>query len=236
DFSGSPTAPERVSPGGEMGPAEWNCSSFVVKAALCIKLEAIRERATVTSNSSCIQCEIDKINKAFNQTLSHSMIPNKATGNIMESATCKNSYSAPLIHFKVHVLGNPLPADPADDVMFGKNIISEWNKFVTRSQSYGFGLWDRDAAEEFAFNYIPPTTNSDQLVLSMEAAKAGNLADIQSNMNTFEVADESDNMMIFSAPVLSQMREMREYFESYLLLFKDTVSSCVKINRKECIQ
>lgn len=163
------------------------------------------------------------------------MIPNKATGNIMESATCKRAYQI-LPDFNVHLVANPLPAEPADDLILGKNIISEWNKFVERYKPFGYGKWDRDTTDDYALYYVPPGTSSDELVLSMEATKASNLAKADDNLTAMEIADEGTNMMLFSTPVLAQMREMKGYFESYKVMFDDTVSVCKNIKNKPSLQ
>ncbi|MFA7685530.1 MAG: hypothetical protein WCX95_01880 [Candidatus Gracilibacteria bacterium] len=204
---------------------------FSVKVALCIKVELIKEKAVATSETSCIQCEINKINEAFNKTLSHSLIPNKATGNIMESATCKESYGT-LLDFKVHLVPNPMPAKPEDDLILGKNIIDEWNKFVERYKPYGYGKWDRDTTDDYALNYLPPDTSSDELFLSMEATKAANLAQAKTDIAAMEIADEGTNMMLFSTPVLAQMKEMAGYFKVYRGMYLQTVDVCKGIQNK----
>lgn len=223
----NPEAPAFISLSGEQGGAAAGAQSFgfSVNVALCIKVEMIKEKAVATSSSSCVQCEVDKINKAFNETLSHSLIPNKTTGNIMESATCKKSFSS-LLDFKVHLVGNPLPADPADDLIFGKNILAEWNKFVDRYKPSGFGKWDKDTAEEFAFNYVPPDMSGDEFVLSMEAAKAKNTASILKDLKAVSVADEGTNMMLFSATVLNHMKEMNGYYDAYRATYENIVETC----------
>lgn len=163
------------------------------------------------------------------------MIPNKTTGNLMESATCKKSYGS-LLDLKVHIISNPLPAQPADDVMFGKNILEEWNKFVETSHATGFGRWEKDPAESFSMNYVPSGTTNDNLVLTMEAARARNTASARNDVTALNIADEGTNMMLFSIPVLNQMKEMKGYFDSYLLMYKDTVDTCNNIKNKKTIE
>jgi len=232
----NPDAPAFVSLGDGGGAAAGASTlGFSVKVALCIKIELIKETATASSGTSCIQCEIAKINEAFNKTLGHSMIPNKTTGNIMESATCKKSFGT-MLDLKVHLVPNPLPAEPADDLIFGKNIISEWNKFVERYKPYGYSKWDRDTTDDYALTYVAPGTSGSDLILSIEASKAENFAEARDAVTAMNVADEGTNMMLFSTPVLNQMREMTGYFKAYKLMFEDTVLACAKIQNKPCGQ
>ena len=153
----------------------------------------------------------------------------------MESATCKKSFGT-MLDLKVHLVPNPLPAEPADDLIFGKNIISEWNKFVERYKPYGYGKWDRDTTDDYALTYVAPGTSGSDLILSIEASKAENFAEARDAVTAMNVADEGTNMILFSTPVLNQMREMTGYFKAYKLMFEDTVLACAKIQNKPCGQ
>jgi hypothetical protein len=235
DVPANDASPAFASMDSEGGPAAGaGAFGFSVKVALCIKIEMIKEAAYDSSGSSCIKCEIEKINKALNSTLSQSMIPNKTTGNLMESATCKKSFGS-LLDFKVHLVGSPLPAEPADDVIFGKNAIAEWNKFVEASKPYGFSKWDKSTAEEFALNYVGADITSDQLATDLSAIISANTAEAMKNIQANSIADEGMSMTLFSKPVLSQMNEMKGFFEMYKQNYEDVNSSIEKIKAKPCV-
>lgn len=215
----APGAPEFSSLGGAANSEGSPLSmGFSVNVALCIKIEIIKTAATASETANCIQCEIVTMNGALNEMLGHSMIPNKTTGNIMESATCKKSFRNAL-DLKVLLVPNALPADPADDLIFGKNIFAEWNKFVDRYKPQGNSKWDKDTAEEFAFTYVNSSTSSDKLVLSIEKSKADNLAKLESDIKAMNIADEATNMTLSSDPILDHMREMTAYFKAYKNMF-----------------
>jgi len=232
----NPDAPAFASLGpGGAAVAAGLTGGFSVNVALCIKIEMIKTAASASETTNCIQCEILAMNAALNETLGHSMIPNKTTGNIMESATCKKSFGS-LLDFKVLLVPNALPADPADDLIFGKNILAEWNKFVDRYKPQGFSKWDKDTTEEFAFTYVNPGTSSDELILSMEKSKADSMAKIESDIRALEIADEGTNMTLSSGPVLDHMREMTSYFKGYKEMFNDLATkTCPEIRSKKKI-
>ena len=231
-----PTSPPFQSlTGNDDEPIDPNSFGFSVKVALCLKVDLIKTKAISSVSTSCIQCEINKINEYFNKTLGHSLIPNKTTGNIMESALCKKSFSS-LLDFKVHLVATPLPAAPADDLLFGKNIIAEWNKFVERFKPYGFDKFAKSETEEFALSYVTPGTTSDELVLAMEQARAQNTAQADNDIKMSTIADDGTNMMLFSTAILSQMNEMKAYFESYKNMFDQIVDTCANIQNKQSIQ
>lgn len=230
-----PSSPEFATLGGADNPAAAaGAMGFSVKVALCLTVELVKEKAVATGTTNCIRCEVDKINEAFNKTLSHSLIPNKTTGNIFESATCKKSFGTH-ISFKFHLVANPLPASPADDLIFGKNILAEWNKFVDRYKPYGFGKWEADTTEQFALTYLPLDITTDALVLSMEKSKADNIAKVKNDIMALEVADEGTNMTLFSGPVLDHMREMTAFFKIYKNVFIDTVTVCSDTRDKKTL-
>jgi hypothetical protein len=137
----------------------------------------------------------------------------------------------------VHLVGNPLPAEAADDVMFGKSAVSEWNKFVEASKPYGFSKFSDDASQDFALNYVPANIGRDELVTNLEAMTAINTAKAMKDMQANAIADQGTNMMLFSDPILSQMNEMKGYFEMYKNNYEDIVTdSMAKIKQKPCIQ
>ncbi|MDD3862177.1 MAG: hypothetical protein PHP74_04820 [Candidatus Gracilibacteria bacterium] len=231
-----PASPEFATLGGSEGPvAAAGAMGFSVKVALCLTVELVKEKAISSSSTSCVRCEVDKINEAFNKTLSHSMIPNKTTGNIFESATCKKSFGTH-ISFKVHLLPTPIPASPADDLIFGKNILAEWNKFVDRYKPFGGSKWDPDITEKFALTYPPVDITTDALVLSMEKSKADNIAKVKNDIMTLEIADEGTNMTLFSGPALDHMKEMTAFFKIYKNVFIDTITVCSDTRDKETLQ
>jgi S-adenosylmethionine synthetase len=133
-------------------------------------------------------------------------------------------------------VATPLPAAPADDLLFGKNIIAEWNKFVERFKPYGFDKFAKSETEEFALSYVTPGTTSDELVLAMEQARAQNTAQADNDIKMSTIADDGTNMMLFSTAILSQMNEMKAYFESYKNMFDQIVDTCANIQNKQSIQ
>lgn len=112
-------------------------TALSIKVPLCITIETIMDTASSSAgaNTSCIQCEIEAINALFEETLRHSLVPNKTTGNYLESAKCKDTLTQLPLDMQIIAIASPIMTPPNDDISFGNNVLDEWNQFIEKSQS-----------------------------------------------------------------------------------------------------
>lgn len=225
--------------GGTPGPwvsggaaAGVNTPGFSANIALCLDVEFISEvLSSYYPGASCIQCEVEEILVLIDKTLSHSLIPNKATGNLMESAKCKQSTE--LLNIQIIKILNPIPVPPNDDVIFGRNILEEWNKFTERFQPV---LWDKIGFEiedrpELSDDYIlqsqstalPAGATQEDLYNDVNNIKEYYSAQAETDIKDFEGANQVADLMIYSQNILNEMGQMNEIFETFNRTFNDII-------------
>jgi hypothetical protein len=73
-------------------PDNWD-QNPLCNDIFCMTLEFVSKPVTpeFDKTDNCIQCHVQYINDSLQKTISHSLIPGKATGNMGESGLCKNA-------------------------------------------------------------------------------------------------------------------------------------------------
>lgn len=188
---------------------------FTAYAAFCVNTELVYK--TVSSfqpGSSCVACEVDAINELMNKTLSHSLIPNKVTGNIMESAKCKEAFM-PLPDIQFITIAAPIATPANDDLIFGNNIFSEWNSFVDRYHPFlsGSPQFSDNTAAEFELEYADEGTSISNVFLSVQNSKADAMAEALAEANLRSDASSTTDAKLYGQVVLAEIQQMNALFE-----------------------
>lgn len=199
---------------------------FSANVAICITTDVVYK--TVTSylpGDTCVLCEVEKINDEMSKTLSHSLVPNKATGNLMESAKCKDALEVPLIDMKFIAIAAPVSTPLNDDVIFGKNIVEEWNKFVER---YRPVLYPKtEVYSSFELATAEDGTSQTEIIESVRDTVEKETAEAVLTYEGYQIGDEASNMSAYLQAVLTEMRQMTAFFEAYETIFtKIEFESC----------
>lgn len=214
--------PEVISLGGigntflQDGTNPGNGKPFSADVSLCLDLKLVK--ASVSSyqpGQSCIQCEVEKINEYLEKTLSHSLIPNKATGNLLESAKCKDSGT--LFNMQFITIWNPVPTPQNDDIIFGKNIFEEWNKYVDNYQP------STDNSEEQSGDKIlkilgasaPSGVTQVDLFDQVANIKAKYEAEATYNVEKFRQSNDATNVSLYFKNLLAEIQETNALFKNY---------------------
>lgn len=216
-------------------------------AAMCITMTLVRE--TISSyqpGDSCLICEVEKINELMDETLSHTLIPNKVTGNLLESAKCKETNGS-LLNFQVITIWNPIPAPANDELIFGKNIFEEWNNFAQRYQpalldNISFEPDDApdtsiSAITEYESGNIPDGLSQAELYYRVLATKDAYVAEALQEVKEYEKGNTGSNQLLYLRTILGEMENMNGLFTSYRDLFgKIDKEAIQKIKAKPNIQ
>lgn len=191
---------------------------------------------------NCINCELEKILAAMQKTLSHSLTPNKVTGNYMESSKCKQSMGefSPLdIH--LFLIWAPLQTPPQDDAIYGKSIIKEWNKFVQRTNPVATGdalkLPESLAkvAIEQASENAPADQTMDQLIKEIESIEETMARQQANSVTQYEVGSAGEDTVAYSQAIMLEVGQMTNYFKNFTDMFKkiSTETCPVILNKKD---
>lgn len=213
-----------VSAGAQAG---FENQAISAKIGICLETLFIKE--TVSSyypGASCVLCEVEKINEYMAKTLSHSLIPGKATGNLFESAKCKETQAAGF-DMQIVTIPNPIPTPPNDDLIYGKNVFDEWNKFVDRYKPIGFGKFpppDVEAQEpessgdfqsKQALKHAPSYASQEEIYARVQKNKAEKMAEALLEVEDYQTAVDSTNVLEYSRNVIGEMKVMNQFFESF---------------------
>lgn len=191
---------------------------------------------------NCINCELEKIFAAMQKTLSHSLTPNKVTGNYMESSKCKQSMGeVPLVDIHMFLVWAPLQTPPQDDAIYGKSIIKEWNKFVQRTNpvTYGDSLKLPESltkvATEQAYDNAPPGQTMDQLIKEIESIEESMARQQANSVTQYEVGSAGEDTVAYSQAVMREVGQMTNYFKNFTDMFKkiSTETCPVILNKKD---
>lgn len=210
-------------------------------------------------SDNCIACHIEKINEKLKETINHSLIPSKATGNLLEPGLCKQAaadqFGDANIHF--YALAKPILTPINDDLIYGTNVTDEWDKFINTTKPFPFfekKIPDPNDPDQDAFI---PTVND----RAAKAAGANSTDDttletitsnIQAEKNTIKknlaekaavaaVAVQSDADNSFFQSIRRELEQMNYYFDAFQKILhtinddKDKDSACQKIpNIPQC--
>ena len=239
--------PEVISLGGigntylQDGTNPGNGKPFSADTSLCLDIQLIKtQTSSYQPGQSCVQCEVDEINKYLDQTLSHSLIPNKATGNLMESAKCKDAGT--LFNMQFVTIWNPVPSPKNEDIIFGKNIFEEWNKFAKDYQPQVIGNIGFDVSErpEQSTNQLLKITAQNapegvsQSDLFNEVTNIKNKYQSQAvyDVDKFRQANDATNVALYLQSLLGEIQEMNSLFKNYKNTFnnidKDALSKMLE--------
>lgn len=217
--------------------ANYNAEGFAAHVGICFETRFIKE--TVSSyqpGDSCVACEVEQINKAMEETLSHSLIPNKTTGNLFESGKCKDTGS--LVNIQFVLIKNPIPTPVKDDLIFGKNILEEWNKFADNYKPLLLSEIKFDSPDDpelsgdfqtkLQENITLPDITQAEMVDQVRKTQAQATSEAAVKVKNSSIANEASNTTLFFFSILEEIKQMNDLFQSFQDTFKKIDSEALK--------
>lgn len=210
-----------------------NVPGFSAYATVCLETTLVKKRvSSYQPGQSCIACEIEKINQFMDKTLSHSLLPNKVTGNLMESAVCKDAFQ-PLVDMQFIAIAAPVETPANDDLIYGRNVVDEWNKFIDRYQPL---LFSKVEDSKFVLEQAPPDTSQAEVFNEIQKIQASEQAKALREIKNFELTSSGVNTVIYTQSLLDEMKQMTRLFKSYNKIMSDINSQvCPAIKAKKDI-
>jgi hypothetical protein len=182
----------------------------------------------------CFSCAFEKILAYFDKTLSNAMLPNKLTGNLMESSLCKKQLvSLNAIDINFILVWAPIQTPPNDEAIFGKNIWEEWDKFVQKTHPYlletadgktlGYSLLG-EHENNMATSWVLQNRKGDEtvaeLIEEINTVQAQMEAETAAQVSEYKVTSQVEDFAIYSQQVMVEVGQMTEYFKVFNDMFK----------------
>lgn len=197
-------------------------------ASVCLTISMVRQTyQSYYPGQTCVLCEVRKINQYLDQTLNHSLIPNKATGNLLESAKCKEAGS--LFNLQFIAMLQPVMQPPNDNLIFGNDIFEEWTKFAKRYEPLLVGQIqfkpnngpDLTAAGLAKSLQVKSGESQLDALNRVREARAFYEAEALKETGSLPTSEAVANEGFYDQTILSNMREMNELFNSLKNIFNN---------------
>ncbi|MGL5831175.1 MAG: hypothetical protein ACRCZE_03435 [Candidatus Altimarinota bacterium] len=239
-----PNSPTSANPVPPAAPADWDKPSLC-DDIICITLEIISEPVTATfkEDDNCISCHLQYINDKLQKTISHNLIPSKATGNLGESSLCKDASGTSLgsVSLNIAFTAVPIVTPPKDDLVNLGNITDEWDEFAARNGAWNYGEKNRRAQDaeqngtELDTSPIMSRAEREYLVAVAKVADNTPQSEVierankeilyQTATETYEVAVAGIAKQAFGRAsvydtLLEEMESMNTYFEGFRKLMQ----------------
>jgi len=210
---------------------------FSAQASVCVTIKLIKKTLlSYYPGKSCVLCEVKKINEIMKKTLSHSLVPNKVTGNLMESAKCKSAIGGSLFDMKFVVIKAPIPTPSGGDVILGKNIFESWKKFIDRYQPLLFNYLQTDSVSKFQLENAPSAATQEKLFSDIQSELSVATAEAKKDLSDIETSESATNTALYTQALIKELDFMTQTFQNYKDLLEKTNNVCQEWGKKPTIQ
>jgi len=214
---------------------ENDSSLLSAKIAFCITLDYDMATAhSHTMSSSCILCEINKIVYLLDKTISHSLVPNKVTGNFLESAKCKDASELTSVDMKFIAIPAPI-ATGSDKTLFVKNPFEEWNSFVNMYRPVLLQNLTYDMAQNKLINTLPSDSTQGDLFTYIDKEVNTETAKNLVEMKNLKVSKYGMNINLYAKTLTGEIAQMTKFFKEYNQQFTKMYGVCTNVAKKQYI-
>lgn len=212
-------------------PGDWKRKQKCTPTdVFCVIVEyKYKTESAYTASNNCVACHVQKINDSFKKTLSHNLVPNKVTGNLLEGPKCKDALmGANWLTSNIILIGQPILTPPNDDLVIKGNLFRNLLDATERYKPIGIcGLLSDcnfDPATQILAQSLPNATfddttksiSSEIMQLKDQKVREFNQQQIQAR-----AALEGDQYQV----IMSELTAMNEYFANFMQLFTSLVDN-----------
>ncbi len=221
-------------------PADDYTTPSLCEDIVCLSFDFVLKPATPAfdKTDNCIQCHVQYINASLQKTISHSLIPSKATGNLGESGMCKNAAGTALGSIGMNLSLNVVPiiTPPKDDLVTLGNIGDEWDKYAEKNGAWNYNEKERRRLEaEKAGKEVvktPVQKNSERMLTiallnSPAGASLGSVLNETIDANAAQTNKESQEQLVAEIAkdaygevdamkaLDDEMKQMNKFFDGF---------------------
>lgn len=228
----------------------------------CLTIDFIKTTATpsFSSTDNCIACHVQYINDGLKKTISHSLIPAKATGNLGENGLCKNAAGTALGSVGMNVSINivPIITPTKSDLVTLGNISDEWAKYAAQNGAWNYGEKERRRLEALKnntpINTSPIASNLEREILVSISTAADNTsqgnvlakavsadATAKATANeaiiVLEVSKDAQGQIDTFKALDDEMKTMNKYFDGFQKSFRTLLEDVPGLaSTKACVK
>lgn len=233
------TTPPAAPPLQAAPPGDYS-SPPLCEDLICLSIEFVKKPAVASFNKTdnCIQCHVQYIVEGMQKTISHSLIPAKASGNLGESGLCKNASGTALGSIGMNISINVVPiVTPAkDDLVTLGNITDEWASYAAKNGAWNYGEKERRRLEALKTgkpvdtSAIPDTIERQLLIEISNAPDNSSQAEVQAKSRTAddtakaqatqeqlvaEISKDAYGQVDTLKALDDEMKAMNKYFDGF---------------------
>jgi hypothetical protein len=200
---------------------------------LCLQINFVKIAATAyTDSDNCIACHVEKIDAKLKETINHSLIPGKATGNLLEPGICKQAAGTAFNSgIRFYAVSKPVQTPTNDDLIYGTSMASEWNKFLTAYKPFPFYSQNvpnpndptqntavpsiQDSATKAAITYSTDDTTISDLNNNIQKTVTGQNNAILKAAAVVQASVQTDTDASSFQAIQAELTQMDFYFDSF---------------------
>lgn len=222
---------------------DWSGEEFC-DGVICLEVNFVTKPATSSFQNSdnCIACHAQKIQDVLKKTISYSLVPSKAPGNILEGAQCKKASADAFsnVNMEIYAVLLPIPTPAHNNLIAASDYQEDYFGFCQNS-FFPFDVCKRNPAQD---NRTPEQIIADAIAeyqpapLLTEQATKKVLSQIREGASQEEVTQRiqevirtytiqqntavevyatgknADEKILLYGPLASEMSQMNYYFAS----------------------
>jgi len=200
----------------------------------CIQVNFVKKPvSSYVDADNCIACHVEKIDEKLKETIGHSLIPGKATGNLIEPGICKQATADLMrsVNMRFYAVAKPIKTPTNDDLVYGTSASDEFTKFLNTYKPFPFyeqkvpdpkdPTQDTsvpsvvDSATKAALQYATADTTFSALSNQIQQQVQGTQNAIAQQAAVYDASVKTDTDSSFYQSIRNELDQMNFYFDNF---------------------